>query len=67
MKEESALGTVEKQGKLGPLKAICRPHLQERGGGNKYAAKAMLLNIGPNLGSINKWPVILGSTRTLQK
>lgn len=67
MKEKAALRAVQKQGKLGPLKTICRPHLHGGGGGNKYAAKAMLLNIGPNLGSINKWPVILGSTRTLQK
>ena len=34
-------------------------------GGGKNVVKAMLLNIRPNLGSINKWPVFLGSTLTM--
>jgi len=66
MEGDLPLRVAQKQGQLTPLQAISGPHWHEGGGGGKNIAKAMLLNIDPNLGSRNKWPVNLGSTRSMQ-
>jgi hypothetical protein len=66
MEEDLPLRVAQKQGQQAPLQAISRPHLHEGGGGGKNIAKPLLLNIGPNVGSRNKWPVNLGSTWSMQ-
>jgi hypothetical protein len=63
MEGDLPLRVAQKQGQQAHLQAISRPHLHEGGGD---IAKPLLLNIGPNVGSRNKWPVNLGSTRSMQ-
>jgi len=66
MEGDLPLRVAQKQGQQAHLQAISRPHLHEGGGGGKNIYTPLLLTIGPNGGSRNKWPVNLGSTRSMQ-